>query len=472
MLKIKEVIGGVKLPARASAWYLAASAVGKAAGVLVTPLFTRLLDRDEYGRFTLYMTLLGVATVICSAASSGSAVYKGLKDYSKFQEGYLKGVLAVTLCFSALICILLFAFSSLLSLRPILLIPLSLQIFCDGITSVAITRARFYYKYKSVSLISIINAILPPILSVSMLYLFGGDYMIRIYALLFVSLITAVVSLLSLTRGKDQPDRRTVKYIVRSSLPLLPHTISSALSGQTDKFIITAIMGTAALAKYSVVYSMGIGMQFIVNAIGSALSPWIIRRLAVGEEKRVTELIMPMTLGYCALSLCLIAISPEALLILAPKDYLDALAAIVPIALSIPFYFISSVVAVGLIQQSIGKYSVLLSCVSAVLSVTLNYMLIARYGYFGAGVATLAHQALSAILGIFLLNKASTKSVIPPFSFLLPCVASLGVGSLIYLLKDIPWARCLIMLIPIGALVYCMSVAKSLVIEKPDKACA
>ena len=468
-MKITEVTGKIKLPAMASAWYLASGAVGKLAGVLATPLFTRLLDSNEYGKFTLYMSLLGAAAVVCSAVSSGSAVYKGLRDFKCNEREYLKAVLLTTLCFSIVICILLFAFSPIIDLNPLLLIPLSIQILCDGVVAIFLAKARFYYKYKLVAFVSICGAALPPILSIAALSFVGGDYKIRIFSFLFVSIALAVYALIYLNRQSKKTDRHTVWYVIKRSMPLLPHTISSALSTHADKFIISAVLGADGLAKYSVVFSLGIALQFIVNSIGSALSPWIIRRLEAREEKRIAELVLPMTLGYFALSVCLIALSPEALKILAPSDYFDAFPALIPIALSVPFYFISSVVTVGLIHSSKGRYSAMISCLGAALSVTLNYTLINQYGYLGAGLAFLIQQAVCSFIGILLLSEATKKRFISFSSVLLPCLASICVGGLLYLLKNLLWARCLVLLIPAAALVYCLSIAKTLVIEKTKK---
>ena len=468
-LKIKEAIGGIKLPARASAWYLGASAVAKLTGVITTPIFTRLINKEDYGRFTLYMTLLGCATVVCSAFCSGSAIYKGLRDYKENEEKYLKSVLWTTLGFSTLICILLFAFSPFLDLNPWLLIPLSLQIFCDGICAIVITKARFYYKYKAATVISLITSLLSPAISALIIYFWNGGYTIRIYVMLFLSICVTSYSLFTLLKNRSKVDIKTLRYTIKSSLPLLPHTISTALSGQADKFIISGLMGAAALAKYSVVYSMGIALQFIVNAIGSALSPWIIRRLDRGDEKRISELILPMTLGYWALSLFLVALSPEALAILAPKDYFDAYSALIPIALSTPLYFVFSVVTVGLIHSGRGGYSALISVIGGGLSLILNYTLIGSYGYWGGGLAILIQQAIVTLIAALLLGRVRKKRLISLPKVLLPGVICAGLCAVIYMLRELLWARCLILLIPTVTLLYCLTAAKSQVIEKVDK---
>ena len=469
-MRLSEKIGKIKLPARASAHYLMASTVGKITSFLVIPFSTRLMTDEEYGRLSLYMVILSGTTVICSAFSSGSAVYKGIRDHESNKSGYIKSVLLTTMSFSAIICILLFALSPFFDLTPSLLIPLSLQIICDGIIAVAMSSRKFYYQYKGVVAVALTSAVLPPSLSIIILKLWGGGYYARIYSLLSVSICLAIWCLVKILSTDEKISGCDLKYVIKASLPLLPHTASNALFVQADKLIISSVMGAAALAKYSVVYSLGMAMQFTVTAIGSALSPWLIRRLEVGEEDRIRRLIYPMTLGYFALAVCLIAIGPEAVAILGPPEYSEALTALVPIALSTPFYFLSTVATVGLIQSGRGLYTAVISLVNAALCIILSYTVIPLMGFLGAGVVLLVCHSVSAMLSVYLLKKATSKRLIVSKMIALPFLVSGTVGLLIYGLRDSIGARVALLCLPAIILIYCLITVSSLVIEKDGKA--
>ena len=468
-MKVKELIKRVKLPARASIYYLIASAIGKVVSFVITPFATRLLGKEDFGQFSLYMAILGGVSVVCSALTSGSAIYKGIKDHDDCREGYLRSVLGVNLAFSLLLCILLLAFMPFLKLKGFLLIPMTLQILCDGIIAVSMSSKRFDYKYKTVAGVAVISAVLPPVMAIFILKIWGGGYVVRIYALLFVSLCLAAYSLTKIFRGGTRSKRGTASYVIKSSAPLLPHSLSNALSVQADKLFITAIMGAAALAKYSVVYSLGIALQFTVTAIGSALTPWIIRRLDAGEQEKISELIIPMAIGYCALSLCLVAVAPEAMLILAPRDYLDALPAILPIALSTPLCFISSAATVGITYSGRGRYAVILSILSTALCIILNYTLIRGFGFLGAGMATLICQGLTALMSVGILEKVGLGEMISLRKTALPCLLSAAVGVVIYMLRNSIVFRVIILALPAVMLIYCLKRAGELVLEKARK---
>ncbi|MBQ8414783.1 MAG: oligosaccharide flippase family protein [Clostridia bacterium] len=468
-MKIAELIKRVKLPARASIYYLVASVIGKAVSFLITPFATRLLSREDFGQFSLYMAILGGVSVVCSALTSGSAIYKGIKDHNDNRQEYLKNVLAVNLAFSLLICILLLAFMPFLKLKRFLLIPMSLQILCDGTVAIAMSSKRFDYKYKTVAWVAIIIAVLPPVMAIVILKRWGGGYIVRIYAMLFVSICLAAYSIAKIYRGSKKKTHGMARYVIKSSTPLLPHSISSAMSVQADKLFITSIMGASALAKYSVVYSLGIALQFTVSAIGSALSPWIIRRLDAGEEKKICELVLPMTVGYCALSQCLVAVAPEAMLILAPRDYLDALPAILPIALSTPFLFISSVATVGIVHSGKSRYAMRISLFGVALCIILNYMLIGGFGFVGAGAALLICQGVTALIGVAFLEKAGLGEMLSLGKIVLTCVVSALVGLLFYLMRESVALRLFTLILPGIALLYCLKKAGELVMETDKK---
>ena len=459
----------IKLPAKATMWYLAISLVGKGVGFICTPVLTRLLSGEEYGKFSFYITLVGGISVVCSAISSGSAIYKGLRDYGDQGSSFLRGVLIVNSVFSLLICLLLFTFHSVLNVNPVIFLPITLQILCDGIVATALTSAKFYYKYKDVAIICLSSSVLPPIISILFLKSVGGGYLARVYPLLFVSIALAIYSLSLLIKSDRGVDKQTLSYVIRKSAPLLPHSLSSALSGQADKFILCSLMGTAALGKYTVVFSLGVALQFIITSLGSAVNPWILRKLDSGGREIIPRLLTPMFLGLCALSLCVVAVSPEALLILAPKNYFDAFPALLPLALSCPFYFISTVITVGLIYSGKGKFSVILSSVSAVLCIILNYTLIGGFGYLGAGLSALLCRVIEAILGIYLLQKSKCGAYVSIKSIALISLATWTVGVAIYMAKDLLLVRMILLIIPASLLIYCLAVAKHLVFERDTK---
>lgn len=441
-------ITNLKLPARASLWYLGASATTKAVGFLITPFFTRMISGQAYGELTLYLTLIGIASVCCSAVNSGSAFYKELKNYEYDKGGYLKSALLVSCSASALICIVLFAFSPFLNISPHLFIPLSLQIICDGIVAVAISSAKYSYRYKEVATTGILSSTVPALITVSLLKVVGGKFRIRVYALLIISVCLSVWALLRIFRNSGRANKGMVLSLLKSSAPLIPHSISTALSSQADKIIITHFMGSYALAKYAVTHSLGVGLQFAVGAVGSALGPWMIRRLEAGELKRISYLAGLLLSGFSALSLCLIALAPEAMRILAPTEYLDAFSALLPIALTTPLLLLSSIITVCLVHSGKGGSTLTLSLIAASTNLIFNFTLIPKLGYLGAGLSMLISQLASVTAGLYLLLRARLGDAVHTRKSLGTILPTVAIGALLFLLFERLALRVLLLCIP------------------------
>lgn len=463
MSRFKDI--KLKLPARASIWYLGASATAKAVGFIITPFFTRMISGQSYGELTLYLTMLGIATVSCSAVNTGSPVYKGFKIYEDDKGSFLKSVLTVSVSFSALFCILLFALKRFFQISPHLFIPLSLQIICDGVVAVALSSAKYSYQYKEVTVISILTSVAPAIITLALLKTVNGRFRVRVYSLLAISICLAIYALIKIFKSGGQANKKMCASVIKLSLPLIPHSISSALSGQADKIMITNFLGAFALAKYSVIHSLGVALQFAVSAIGFALGPWIIRRLEAGDRKEISVLTGLLLSVFSALSLCLIALAPEAMKILAPKEYLDAFPALLPIALSTPISLLSSVITTCLVHSGKGKETLTASLVSTAVSLLLNFTLIQKLGYLGAGLALLLSQLAATVTGLYLLFRARLYEILSAkgiFKTVLPTVA---LGILLFLLFESPALRVILLTFPAVMLLNAFYSIKGLIIE-------
>ena len=455
----------LRVPVRASIWYAGTSFIAKAVGFLVTPFFTRMISGEKYGELTLYLTLVGIGSTSCSAVNTGSAIFKGIKKHESEKGSFLKSALFVSLSFSAVICTVLFAFSPFFNIKRHLFIPLTLQIMCDSIVAVALSSAKFSYQYKQVALISILSSVLPAIITLSILRIVNGRFRVRVYALLVISLCLAAWELIKIFQYPGRIKRKVSVDFFKSALPLIPHSISSALSGQADKMIITYLMGSYALAKYSVTHSLGVALQFIVGAIGFALGPWIIRKLDSNMQEKINNLVELLFYGISALCLCLIALAPEAMKILAPPEYLEAFPALLPIVITTPLSLVCSVITICLVHFGQGKATTAMALVGAGVNLLLNFTLIPKLGYLGAGLATLLSALSSMLIGLYVLTKARLLNLISPRRILGRLLYTAIISIVLLILFEAPSLRILVLIIPAIILLNVFYNAKSLIVE-------
>lgn len=429
----KKALNKINLPSRASLGYIGAGVIGKAVGLITTPFFTSYIDKDGYGILTLYMTILGACSIIISSFTSSGAIYDAFKRFERNIREFTASALSLSFVFSLLICLLLFTFNGILGLSPYLILILSLQILCDTITGVLLSRSRFKYSYFEVILCTVIASVVSPLVSIFILMRFGGGYEIKIYSLLVISLIISISLLARESLDPAKPSIKMAKSLFKKALPIIPKSASSALLSGADKLLISSLMGYAALAKYSVAHSVGIALQFVVSASSSALSPWIIRRLEAKEEGRIREICAIIFSILCAMSLGISAIAPEAIDFLAPRDYVEASAAVLPIALSVPISFLCYTISISLVKNNKGRFSAVASIIGSICCVGFNMLFIPSFGFIGAGCALLFSELITLGLSILFTNKIGFDCVIPQKWYAVYSLSALlGVGIMMF----------------------------------------
>ena len=97
---------------RASFWFLVCAFLQKGISVLTTPIFTRLLSTDEYGRFSVFNSWLSILAVFVSMNLYSGVYVQGLVKFedSKRQFSSAMQGLSLVLTIGWVIIYLLFRF--------------------------------------------------------------------------------------------------------------------------------------------------------------------------------------------------------------------------------------------------------------------------------------------------------------------------------------------------------------------------
>ena len=196
-----------------------------------------------------------------------------------------------------------------------------------------------------------------------------------------------------------------------------------------DKVLISRIVGEAAVAGFSVAYSLGAGVGFVTTGLVSALSPWIMRKIAQGKEERVAEVTLKLTCLVSVGSLGVLTLAPEVLAFLAPSGYSAALPSVYPITVTAAVSFISYVTATALIRAERTASLSLCSIVGAIVNILVNLLLL-PISFNGAALAHLAAAVASLTAGIIFTRRLSGGSVVKA----LPTAAVIGGSALLSLI--------------------------------------
>ena len=454
--RLKKRSWGVRIPFKASLWYTASGFITKLIGLISTPIFTRLMSEEEYALFPLFLSFIAVLAPICAQDASTTATLGGLQHFEGKREEFLKAamgfgaasVFAVFVAFS-----IVFPFISGLSALPdISLVGLIfLQLFCDAINHVFLAGGRYSYRYVPVFFYTIASSALSFSLSLILLRYTSLGGIGRVFGLLIPS---AVFAAISLWRAAKKSGRffsaEAWRYLIKTSLPLIPINTLGALLSTADRLMISSFYGRAAFAKYSVAHSLGAAISFISAALGLAMRPWILRKLAAGcgeRAKRAADAAVPI---LCALALFSVAVSPELMMILAPSGYSEALFAVSPIALSIIPSFLSGVLSIRAAYAGRCGRTVLPTLICAVGSIAANAFLMRRFPYTAASLSSLVFSVIAMLLN-FAICKRQIGEPFSPRRAIFFLSLSFAIGFFLIYMRDFPllrtiWAAILLLL--------------------------
>lgn len=437
--------------------------LAKGISILTTPLFTRLLGGEEYGRLAFYLSVIGIISGIVSPFVTGSQIYGIASKYkSNSPTIFLSGILPV-LSIIGVICALLFTFSSLLTLNAVFILLITLQVLADSLILLYFTSERYNYKNKRVGILTVLEAVVAPIASILLIKLFGSSYVNRAFGILLPALLILLFLILySLRKGRF--DRSCSLLIFKSGAPLLPVSLLGALGTHADRLLIAFLLGNGAIAKYSVAHSLGAGLLFAVNALSASFIPWMLRRLDLGEEERIKKVsdTVIVILSCGAFMLC--AFAPEAMAILAPRDYADAVFAVMPIALSAIPAFVSSSATAALLRFPVRGGFVLCKAVSLVAGIVSGLLLIPTLGYLGAGLAAFLAELSAALIYNYFLKKNKSEGISIKGSRLTLGVLFILIFLLPLFYGNLP-VRILLMIIPSVILINIFSSERGLFFE-------
>ena len=459
----------VRLPAKAGAWYVASSAVIKLCGMSATPYFTRVMNPEEYGRYSLYMSWLAMLSVLTTLGLGGSAIYRGMQKLDSRGNRILSSAIGLALGSLALFAAVAVLFPSgavrLLGLPRQMVYLLILQIALDSVITLYLSRSRYVYGYRLVIGVNLGAALLSLGLSMLLSRFTEPTATLRATALLIATAVFALpLFVTAIIRDRRLFSRRVWEFLLRFNLPLLPHLLAGTLMTNMDKVLIGRIVGGAAVAGFSVAYSLGAGMSFITTGLISALAPWIMRKIAQGKEERVAEVTLKLATLVAVGSLCVLTIAPELIAFLAPSGYSAALPSVYPITVTAAVSFVGSVTATALIRAERTASLSLCSIVGAAVNIGANLILL-PISFNGAAIAHFAAAVASLAAGIILTRRLSGGSVVKTLPTAVVIGGSAILSIILYALREDLVSRLVILALLGLAAITCLLSLKDDVIE-------
>lgn len=443
-------------------------------GFIGLTVYTRVFSPAEFGTYSLIMATIGIIGVFAYLWIDQS----NLRFFQPYKNDHKLNTFFSTLfilLFGTLIGLSIILFSlSRLSLLPsditkYLILVIGVM-FTNSVFEIAMDilvsnrKPKIYSGLRSFSVISY--------LAVSLWFIYVLNY--RVSAVLFgyflTNLILFVVIIVKFQLYKyislKSFSIETLKEFIGYGIPLLVSLILSWILILSDRYFIEYFRGSYEVGLYSASYQLAdypIGL--ISSTIVTAAFPIIIDTWEKKGDKATIDLVSNVMKYYILFSIPMlvyvIILSKELMLILG-NSYSDGYIVLPWVCFSSLMLGLCGYINKGLELKKKTRVLSFIVGIAAISNIALNFVLIPRYGFYGAAVATGIAYLIYFIASIVVSSKY-LKCEIPFKSTVKISLSSLIMGISLLLLKGYldksPFN--LLLVTSLGVIVYIVSLILS-----------
>ncbi|CAI1727457.1 MULTISPECIES: flippase [Serratia] len=394
-------------------WLSGDSIIRMGLGFLVSVWLARYMGPDQFGIFNYGLAMIAIYTAVASLGMNGVVVRELVR--APDQASVIMGSSFVLQIVGSILASLLVIASTMI-LRPnewsVLLIVLVM------VPSVLL-RSTDIIKYWFESVISAkytviaqnIAFVTSSALKIGTILL-GGSYVIIAVTVTVEALIVALLLIYLYRRKKInivwQFDFSTAKKLLSQSWPLILSGLALMLYMRVDQIMIGNMVDNAAVGIYSVAVKMVEVWYFFPVAIVSSLFPKIIKEKEVSEDRyneRMQFLYDIMVVVGVSLAIVVTILSDYIISLFYGYQYAEASRLIKIYAWVSIFYFLSSASGRWYINEGLQVYALTRNIMGLAIAISLNFILIPKFGSEGAAFATLVAYFFASYLFDFFNQK-------------------------------------------------------------------
>lgn len=395
-------------------WYIAANIVVKGMTLFTTPIFTRLLSKDQFGDYSNYLSWTNIAIIIVTMKMESSLISAKF-DYGNRINQYNISLLGLTVLITSTWAFIINFFSTyfegLTSVRIAYLnILLVYCVFYAAINFYQITE-RFFYRYKRSVIISLFVAISSTTLTVLLVLNMQDRLMSMIIgSTLPVIVVGFFIFIIMWHKGKCI-DMKSWGYALKICIPFVPHLLSLQVLSSIDRVMITKLLGSTDTALYSVAYTCGNMITLLLVSMNSAFAPWLGDMLHEKKYNKIRTVSKYYVLLFCVIATPMMLLAPELLYFMGGKSYMNAMYVMVPVSLGCicQFLYTLFVNVEQYKKQTIGM--AFASILAALINYLLNLWLLPVYGYVAAAYTTLLSYLFLLVLHMTIVRIIGMKDV-------------------------------------------------------------
>lgn len=422
--------------ARIALYYTISNVFVKGMVFLSTPIFTRMMSRTEYGKFSNFTSWENIIYIIATL-SLYSAIARAKYDFEDSMPQYV----CSTMLTSNIATLLVWGiveknkdfFVNFFSIEITYIRLLFLLIMFKPSFDFLMRWYRSIQKYRFVVAVSVILSVLQILIGIVFVILSEDKYVGRVRGYIFSSLIIYIFLWFYIVWHGRCLQLQHVKYALGMSVPLIFHSLSNVILVSADRVMITSQCGSADTALYVLPYNVSQILSVIWNSMEQAWAPWLYDQLNTGHIQEIREASKKYTALFSFIVIGALLLGPEAVLILGGREYYETRFMIPPVMMAFVFQFLY---AFYVDIEFYLKKTVYISegtVIAALMNLVLNQVLIGRYGYIAAAYTTLLGYMVMFVfhcINVYRLKKYTKAYDLRYFGIVIIVMAAICVSTM------------------------------------------
>ena len=390
-----------------AALYMAGQLCLKLLQVISVPIFVRLMTTTEYGLASIYLTWVLIFSKIFDLRVDSSIQNAWAEFGDDELPSYVSSCMFLAFCFFLPVFVICFIFceqlSSIMNMIPWVLLICLITSFAIGCSDIRMAYLTVKRNASANMLVSLALSLLQIICSLILLIVVMDDgYEARVLGYSIPSIaMGALFFIIFYIKGQTLVSSKFWRFCLSLSIPMIFNGLGYLLIDQSDRLMISYMLGPDAAGIYSLAYSCALPISVVANAFGAAWTPEYYTFMKEGDFDSLREHANRYMVNFTLISLGLMLISPEVLILFGTEEYYSGIPILPFIVMAYYFQYLYTWPVNYEFYNKKTKWITAATLLTAALNILLNLFLIPSYGIGGAAFASLISFALLMIMHDF-----------------------------------------------------------------------
>ena len=405
---------------------------------LLLPIYTHVFSPEDYGVVSLAYAFMGFSMMFYRYGMDTALMKYSVQLSSDSRAAYISSIYIMQLLSSLIFSAILYFVRDYVSEailgveNPDLIIILSGILILDNLWNHHVLLLRAENRPGLYIFFNLLNVILTVALNI--LLVVKWDLRIEgvlvsnllVSSLIFIFSLPIIIKRINLSLIKS----KIIKDIIIFGLPFLPAGIFTMVMELSSRYILEWLEGTYSVGLFSAGYKLGVFGLIIVMGFNMGWTPYFLKRIKEKGAKKEFSYIASLFLGLLGFIVIMVSIwIPEIMRLKIGSNYLIgdsfwSAEKVVSIVLIGYFFFGTYVIQLpGIYAREITTWIPIFRAIGAISNISLNILLIPKYGVLGSAWATaisFIFMSLSVFIKLFNIYyvKYNWKAIFYPILFM------------------------------------------------------